>query len=204
MASAADQMAQSISLAKFAKATDLKKRLWFTIGALIVFRLLSYVPLPGVDPTALGLLSQKTTGGVLDFFNTFSGGSLSRMSLIALGVMPYITASIVVQLATSLSPQLAAIKKEGESGRKKLNQYTRYGTVLLTAIQGYFIAVGLETLGASQGIQAVIEPGMTLCVESFIGGPDTSEGVKLEQQVLVSETGTELMSLYPFDDALLA
>ncbi|HIV78051.1 preprotein translocase subunit SecY [Sphingomonas yabuuchiae] len=173
MASAADQMAQSISLAKFAKATDLKKRLWFTIGALIVFRLLSYVPLPGVDPTALGLLSQKTTGGVLDFFNTFSGGSLSRMSLIALGVMPYITASIVVQLATSLSPQLAAIKKEGESGRKKLNQYTRYGTVLLTAIQGYFIAVGLETLGASQGIQAVIEPGMTFriaAVISLIGG----------------------------------
>ncbi|WP_294314756.1 preprotein translocase subunit SecY, partial [uncultured Sphingomonas sp.] len=151
----------------------LKKRLWFTIGALIVFRLLSYVPLPGVDPTALGLLSQKTTGGVLDFFNTFSGGSLSRMSLIALGVMPYITASIVVQLATSLSPQLAAIKKEGESGRKKLNQYTRYGTVLLTAIQGYFIAVGLETLGASQGIQAVIEPGMTFriaAVISLIGG----------------------------------
>lgn len=173
MASAADQMAQSISLAKFAKATDLKKRLWFTIGALIVFRLLSYVPLPGVDPTALGLLSQKTTGGVLDFFNTFSGGSLSRMSLIALGVMPYITASIVVQLATSLSPQLAAIKKEGESGRKKLNQYTRYGTVLLTAIQGYFIAAGLETLGASQGIQAVIEPGMTFriaAVISLIGG----------------------------------
>ena len=173
MASAADQMAQSISLAKFAKATDLKKRLWFTIGALIVFRLLSYVPLPGVDPTALGLLSQKTTGGVLDFFNTFSGGSLSRMSLIALGVMPYITASIVVQLATSLSPQLAAIKKEGESGRKKLNQYTRYGTVALTAIQGYFIAVGLEALSATNGVQAVIEPGMTFriaAVISLIGG----------------------------------
>jgi preprotein translocase subunit SecY len=173
MASAADQMAQSINLAKFAKATDLKKRLWFTIGALIVFRLLSYVPLPGVDPTALGLLSEQTQGGVLDFFNTFSGGSLSRMSLIALGVMPYITASIVVQLATSLSPKLAAIKKEGESGRKRLNQYTRYGTVGLTAIQGYFIAVGLETLGATQGIQAVIEPGMTFriaAVISLIGG----------------------------------
>ncbi len=173
MASAADQMAQSINLAKFAKATDLKKRLWFTIGALIVFRLLSYVPLPGVDPTALGLLSEQTQGGVLDFFNTFSGGSLSRMSLIALGVMPYITASIVVQLATSLSPKLAAIKKEGESGRKRLNQYTRYGTVALTAIQGYFIAVGLETLGATQGIQAVIEPGMTFriaAVISLIGG----------------------------------
>ena len=173
MASAADQMAQSISLAKFAQATDLKKRLWFTIGALIVFRLLSYVPLPGIDPTALGLLSQRTTGGVLDFFNTFSGGSLSRMSLIALGVMPYITASIVVQLSTSLSPQLAAIKKEGESGRKKLNQYTRYGTVALTAIQGYFIAVGLEALSATNGVAAVIEPGMNFriaAVISLIGG----------------------------------
>ena len=106
MASAADRMQQSMNLARFAQATDLKKRLWFTIGALIVFRLLSYVPLPGIDPTALGLLSQQTQGGVLDFFNTCSGGSLSRMSLIALGVMPYITASIVVQLSTSLSPKI--------------------------------------------------------------------------------------------------
>ena len=173
MASAADQMAQSISLTKFAQATDLKKRLWFTIGALIVFRMLSYVPLPGIDPTQLGLLSQKTTGGVLDFFNAFSGGSLKRMSLIALGVMPYITASIVVQLATSLSPQLAAIKKEGESGRKRLNQYTRYGTVALTAVQGYFIAVGLEALGANQGVAAVVVPGLTFrlaAVVSLIGG----------------------------------
>ena len=173
MASAADRMQQGVNFAKFAQATDLKKRLWFTIGAQIVFRLLSYVPLPGVDPTALGLLSEKTSGGVLDFFNTFSGGSLKRMSLTALGVMPYITASIVVQLATSLSPQLAAIKKEGESGRKKLNQYTRYGTVLLTAIQGYFIAVGLETIGANQGVQAVVAPGMLFriaAVVSLIGG----------------------------------
>jgi preprotein translocase subunit SecY len=160
-------MAQSISLGKFAQATDLKKRLWFTIGALIVFRLLSYVPLPGIDPTQLGVLAERMKGGVLDFFNTFSGGSLSRASLIALGVMPYITASIVVQLATSLSPQLAAIKKEGESGRKKLNQYTRYGTVALTAVQGYFIARGLEAGGA------VIEPGMLFrigAVISLIGG----------------------------------
>ncbi|TPG22589.1 preprotein translocase subunit SecY [Sphingomonas koreensis] len=173
MASAANQMASSISLANFTKATDLKKRLWFTLGALIVFRMLSYVPLPGVDPTALGMLSQQTQGGVLDFFNTFSGGSLKRMSLIALGVMPYITASIVVQLATSLSPQLAAIKKEGESGRKRLNQYTRYGTVGLTAVQGYFIAVGLEALGANQGVQAIVEPGMLFrigAVISLVGG----------------------------------
>ena len=173
MASAADQLASNISLSNFAQATELKKRIWFTLGALIVFRMLSYVPLPGVDPTALGLLARQTQGGVLDFFNTFSGGALQRMSVVALGVMPYITASIVVQLATSLSPQLAAIKKEGESGRKKLNQYTRYGTVGLTAIQGYFIAVGLESFGASQGVAAVVEPGLLFrvgAVVSLIGG----------------------------------
>jgi preprotein translocase subunit SecY len=173
MASAADSLASGLNLSKFAKATDLKKRLWFTIGALIVFRLLSYVPLPGVDPTALGVLSNQTNGGVLDFFNNFSGGSLKRMSLTALGVMPYITASIVVQLATSLSPTLAAIKKEGESGRKRLNQYTRYGTVALTAVQGWFIAVGLEAYGANAGVQAVVEPGMLFrvgAVISLVGG----------------------------------
>jgi len=149
MASAAEQMAANISLANFAKATDLKKRLWFTLGALIVFRLLSFVPLPGLDPRALTTLFNSTRGGVLDFFNMFSGGSLERMSIIALGVMPYITASIVIQLASSMSPTRAALKKEGESGRKKLNQYTRYGTVLLCAVQGYFMAVGLESWGAS-------------------------------------------------------
>jgi preprotein translocase subunit SecY len=173
MASAADNLASGLNLSKFAQATDLKKRLWFTIGALIIFRLLSYVPLPGVDPTALGVLSNQTNGGVLDFFNNFSGGSLKRMSLTALGVMPYITASIVVQLATSLSPTLAAIKKEGESGRKRLNQYTRYGTVALTAVQGYFIAVGLEAYGANAGVQAVVEPGFLFrlsAVISLIGG----------------------------------
>jgi preprotein translocase subunit SecY len=167
MASAADSLATSINLAKFSQATDLKKRLWFTLGALIVFRLLSYVPLPGIDPTGLAALAERTQGGVLDFFNTFSGGALERASLIALGVMPYITASIVVQLATSLSPTLAAIKKEGESGRKKLNQYTRYGTVGLTAVQGWFIAVGMEAGGA------VVDPGPLFritAVVSLIGG----------------------------------
>jgi preprotein translocase subunit SecY len=166
-------MASGLNLSKFGQATELKKRLWFTLGALIIFRMLSFVPLPGVDPTQLGLLADRTQGGVLDFFNTFSGGALERMSVIALGVMPYITASIVVQLATSLSPTLAAIKKDGESGRKRLNQYTRYGTVALTAIQGYFIAVGLETLGATQGLAPVVEPGMLFriaAVISLIGG----------------------------------
>jgi preprotein translocase subunit SecY len=173
MASAAEQLAANISLGQFAKATELKKRLWFTLGALIVFRLLSFVPLPGIDPVALQAQFDTTRGGVLDFFNTFSGGSLERMSLIALGVMPYITASIVVQLATSLSPTLGALKKEGESGRKKLNQYTRYGTVALTAVQGYFIAVGLEAWGAGTGQSAVVDPGMLFritTVISLIGG----------------------------------
>jgi preprotein translocase subunit SecY len=173
MASAAEQMANNISLANFAKATDLKKRLWFTLGALIVFRLLSFVPLPGIDPRALSQLFSRTQGGVLDFFNMFSGGSLQRMSLIALGVMPYITASIVMQLATTMSPQLGALKKEGESGRKKINQYTRYGTVFLCAIQGYFMAVGLESWGATEGQSAVLDPGMLFritTVISLVGG----------------------------------
>ncbi|MEO6093391.1 MAG: preprotein translocase subunit SecY [Novosphingobium sp.] len=173
MASRADNIASSLNLANFSKATELKKRMWFTIGALIVFRFLSFVPLPGVNPLILQSLYAQTRGGILDLFNTFSGGSLERMSLIALGVMPYITASIVVQLAASLHPSLAALKKEGESGRKKLNQYTRYGAVLLTAIQGWFIASGLEAYGASSGMQAVVYPGMMFrvgAVVSLIGG----------------------------------
>jgi preprotein translocase subunit SecY len=173
MASAAQQMAANISFATFSKATELKKRLWFTLGALIVFRLLSFVPLPGIDPQALNTLFTSTQGGVLDFFNMFSGGALQRMSLIALGVTPYITSSIIIQLMTSLVPSLATLKKEGESGRKKLNQYTRYGTVLLTAIQGYGIAVGLEGWGAGQGVSAVIDPGFFFritTVISLIGG----------------------------------
>ena len=173
MASRADNIASNISLANFGKATDLKKRIWFTVGALIVFRFLSFVPLPGVNPLILQTLYSKTQGGILDIFNTFSGGSLQRMSLIALGVMPYITSSIVVQLAASLHPALASLKKEGESGRKKMNQYTRYGAVLLTAIQGWFIASGLEAYGASSGLQAVVDPGMGFrvgAVISLIGG----------------------------------
>jgi len=114
------------NLANFSKATELKSRIWFTVGALVVFRFLSFVPLPD-NPLILESLASKTRGGILDIFNAFLGGSLERMSLIALGVMPYITASIVVQLAASLHPRLMALKKEGESGRKKLNQYTRYG-----------------------------------------------------------------------------
>src|SRR3954464_8895094 len=171
MASAAEQLASSISFASFQKATDLKKRLWFTLGALILFRLLSFVPLPGLDPRALSSLFATTHGTVLDFFNTFSGGSLQRMSLIALGVMPYITASIVVQLASSMSPSLAALKKEGETGRKKITQYPRYGTVLLCAIQGYMMAMTLEHPG--RNASPVLDPGFMFriaTVVTLVGG----------------------------------
>jgi preprotein translocase subunit SecY len=173
MASRADNIASNMSLANFSKATELKQRIWFTVCALVVFRFLSFVPLPGVNPLILQTLYSKTQGGILDIFNTFSGGSLQRMSLIALGVMPYITASIVVQLAGSLYAPWAALKKEGESGRKKLNQYTRYGAVGLTAIQGWVVASGLEAYGASSGLQAVVLPGMLFrisAVISLIGG----------------------------------
>ena len=173
MASRADNIASNMSLANFSKATELKNRIWFTIAALIVFRFLSFVPLPGVNPLILGDLYDQTRGGILDLFNTFSGGSLERMSLIALGVMPYITASIVVQLAAALHPSLAALKKEGGAGRQKLNQYTRYGTVFLCAIQGWFLASGLESFGAQSGLQAVVDPGIMFrvgAVISLVGG----------------------------------
>jgi preprotein translocase subunit SecY len=168
MAAHAEQMAGGLNLSNLRLATGLQKRLWFTLGALVVFRLLSFVPLPGIDPRALGALFDGTRGGVLDFFNMFSGGGLERMSLIALGVMPYITASIVMQLASSMSPTLAALKKEGESGRNKINQYTRYGTVFLCIIQGYFMAVGLESWGVSEGQSAVLDPGMMFRITTVI------------------------------------
>ena len=173
MASRADSVASNLSLANFSKATELKQRIWFTIGALIVFRFLSFVPLPGINPLVLAQLAEQTRGGILDMFNMFTGGSLERMSLIALGVMPYITASIVVQLASALHPTLAALKKEGTTGRQKLNQYTRYGTVFLCAVQGWFVAAGLESYGAQSGINAVVDPGIMFrigAVISIIGG----------------------------------
>src|SRR4051812_11429155 len=159
MASAAEQLASSISFANFQKATELKKRLWFTIGALILFRLLSFVPVPGIDPAAMAQLYQTQSGGILDVFNTFSGGALARFSIVALGVMPYITASIVVQLGGTLYAPWIALKKEGETGRKKLNQYTRYLTVMITLVQGYLAIRGLESQSVRQGISAVVMPG---------------------------------------------
>jgi preprotein translocase subunit SecY len=173
MASAAEHLASSITLANFNKATELKKRLWFTIGALILFRLLSFVPVPGIDPAAMAALYQTQSGGILDVFNTFSGGALERFSIVALGVMPYITASIVVQLGGTLYEPWKALKKEGEAGRKKLNQYTRYLTVAITLVQGYLAVRGLEAQGANQGIQAVVAPGLLFEMAgtvSLVGG----------------------------------
>ncbi|HEX6741516.1 MAG TPA: preprotein translocase subunit SecY [Sphingomicrobium sp.] len=173
MASAAEQLASSITLANFNKATELKKRLWFTLGALILFRLLSFVPVPGIDPVAMSALYQTQSGGILDVFNTFSGGALERFSIVALGVMPYITASIVVQLGATLYGPWQQLRKEGETGRKKLNQYTRYLTVAITLVQGYLAVRGLEAQTVKQGIQAVVAPGLLFDIAgtvSLVGG----------------------------------
>lgn len=159
MASAAERMAGSLNLGAFAKATELKKRIWFTIGALIVYRLGTYIPLPGIDPMIMADIFRQQAGGILGMFNVFAGGALERMTIFALNIMPYISASIIVQLLTAVSPQLEAMKKEGEAGRKKLNQYTRYGTVFLAIVQAYGIAVGLEGMAGSRG-GAVLDPGM--------------------------------------------
>ena len=173
MASAAEQLASSISLASFSKATELKKRLWFTLGAMVLFRLLSFVPVPGIDPVAMNALYQTQSGGILDVFNTFSGGALERFSIVALGVMPYITASIVVQLGATLYGPWQQLRKEGETGRKRLNQYTRYLTVAITLVQGYLAVRGLESQGLKQGIAAVVAPGLLFELAgtiSLVGG----------------------------------
>src|SRR5213079_2610430 len=159
MASAAEQLASSLNLGAFAKATELKKRIWFTLGALVIYRLGTYIPLPGIDPQILAEIFKSQSGGLLDIFDMFSGGALGRMTIFALTIMPYISASIIIQLLTAVSPTLEALKKEGESGRKKLNQYTRLGTVLLAAVQSYGIAVGLEGM-RSGAASAVIDPGL--------------------------------------------
>jgi len=163
MASAAEQLASSINFSAFAKATDLKNRIWFTLGALVIYRLGTYIPLPGIDSATLQQLMSQNAGGILGMVDMFSGGALGRMTIFALNIMPYISSSIIVQLMTAVSPQLEALKKEGEAGRKKLNQYTRYGTVLLAAVQAYGIAVGIEGLPG-----AVTDPGLFFCFTSVI------------------------------------
>lgn len=159
MTSAAERLASNINLGMFSRATELKKRLWFVLGALIVYRIGTYIPVPGIDPHILEEIFKYHQGGILGLGNMLSGGGLSRMSILALAVMPYISSSISMQILSFAVPSLAALKKEGESGRRKVNQYTRYGTVLLAALQGYGIAVGLEGMTGVKG-SAVMDPGV--------------------------------------------
>ncbi len=172
MASAVEQLAKNANWGALAKATDLKRRLIFVMGALLVYRLGTYIPVPGIDPLIWQEIFNQKGGGILDMFNMFSGGALSRMTIFALNIMPYISASIIMQLATSMSPQLEAMKKEGESGRQKINQYTRYFTVLLATVQAYGLAVGLEAMQGSGG-SAVLDPGLFFrfsTVITIVGG----------------------------------
>lgn len=172
MASAAEQLASNLNFSAFAKAEDLKRRLWFTLGALIVFRLGTFIPLPGINPAAFAETFKSQAGGILGMFNMFSGGALERLAIFALNIMPYISASIIMQLMSSISPKLEALKKEGEAGRKQINQYTRYLTVVLAALQAYGIAVGLEGSRNAAGT-VVLDPGMFFrltTVITLVGG----------------------------------
>jgi len=167
MASAVEQMAKNMNWGAVAKATELKQRLLFVVGALIIYRIGTYIPIPGVDPTVWAEIFDQRGGGILDMFNMFSGGALSRMTIFALNIMPYISASIIMQLGSSMIPQLEAIKKEGELGRIRINQYTRYLTVILAAVQAYGLAVGLEATQGSRG-SAVIDSGFFFRISTII------------------------------------
>ena len=146
-------------LAAIGKMTELRQRILFVLGAMVVFRVGTHIPIPGVDPTAVAALFEQTRGSIVDIFNMFSGGALERLSIFALGVMPYISASIIIQMMTSVIPQLEALKKEGEAGRRKITQYTRYGTVALALFQGLGIAIAIEGQQAAGG-PVVLVPGL--------------------------------------------
>ena len=167
MASMAEQLAANINLGVFSKATELKKRLWFALGCLIVYRFGTYIPLPGIDPVVMAQIFEQNSGGIMGMFNMFAGGALKRMSIFALGILPYISASIIMQLMTAVSPTIEQLKKEGEVGRKKINQYTRYLTVVLSAFQGYGLAVGMEAMTGPSG-SAVLDPGWYFRITAVI------------------------------------
>ena len=172
MASAAEQLAANLNLGVFSRATELKKRIWFTLGALIVYRIGTYIPIPGVDASVMGEMLNQHGGGILGMFDMFTGGALRRLTVFALNIMPYISASIITQLMSAAIPSLEQLKKEGEQGRKKLNQYTRYLTVFIAMFQSYGIAVGLESMHGTFG-PAVPDPGWFFrfsCVITLVGG----------------------------------
>ena len=167
MVSAVEQMAANTSWAALGKATDLRQRIFFTLGLLIVYRLGTFIPVPGIDAAALREFMEQAQQGIGGMLSMFTGGALGRMGIFALGIMPYISASIIVQLMTSMVPQLEQLKKEGEQGRKKINQYTRYGTVLLATLQAYGLAVSLEAG------ELVTDPGLFFkasCIITLVGG----------------------------------
>src|ERR1700747_1149652 len=166
MVSAAEQLAANLNFSALVKAEELKKRIWFTLGALLVYRLGTYIPLPGIDPSAWDQIfnAQTKNGGILGMFNMFAGGGIHRMAIFALNIMPYISASIIIQLMTTVSPTLEQLKKEGEAGRKMINQYTRYLTVVLAAFQAYGIGIGLEGAGA----RVVTDPGLFFLISTVI------------------------------------
>ena len=167
MASAAEQLASNLNFGAFAKAEDLKRRIWFTLAALVVFRLGTFIPLPGINPEAYAETFQSASKGILGLVNLFSGGAIERMAIFALNIMPYISASIIMQLMQSVSPTLETLKKEGEQGRKQINQYTRYLTVALAAFQAYGIAIGLEGTTSRAG-SVVFDPGWFFRVSTVI------------------------------------
>jgi preprotein translocase subunit SecY len=163
MASAAEQLARNLSFSTFSKAKALQQRIWFTLGALLVYRLGTFIPVPGIDPDAFRATFEQSQQGIIGMFNMFAGGAVERMAIFALNLIPYITASIVVQVVATASPRLEALKKEGEAGRRKMNQYTRYLAVVFCAVQAYGIAVGLE---GSQGV--VLDPGWFFRISTVI------------------------------------
>ena len=162
MASAAEQLAANLNFSAFSKATELKKRIWFTLFALIAYRLGTYVPLPGINPVELARMFEQNQSGILGMLDLFNGGAIQRMSVLALGIMPYISASIIMQLMSAISPTIGQLKKEGEAGRQKINQYTRYGTVILTVVQGYAIATSMQSGGIA------LEGGGTFFIASTV------------------------------------
>lgn len=167
MASASEQLARQFNFGAFGKAKDLKSRILFTLGALIIFRLGTHIPVPGVDPHVLANSFAQQAKGILGMFNMFSGGALQRMAIFALGIMPYITASIMIMFMGFSSPAIQQLQKEGEIGRRKLNQYTRYLTVIIALIQGYGAAIGLQHTNFG-GVSAVNNPGIFFIVTTMV------------------------------------
>ncbi len=190
MVSAAEQLAANLNFSALGKAEELKKRIWFTLGALLVYRLGTYIPLPGIDPNIWEQVFKSQAGGILGMFNMFAGGGIHRMAIFALNIMPYISASIIIQLLTTVSPQLEALKKEGEAGRKTLNQYTRYLTVLLAAFQSYGIAVGLEGAG-----NVVSDPGIAVGLEGA-GNVVSDPGLFFRLSTAITLTGGTMFLMW--------